>query len=100
MPTIVIWAQIVDREAKKVKLDDCADIADLKEELLGKEARKYQVYHNGQQLKSSTIVPSDTICENPVLLKTSQDNSSADVSTENVAPTVNDNVSNVQSIRT
>ncbi|CAF1378168.1 unnamed protein product, partial [Didymodactylos carnosus] len=99
MPKIVIWAQIADHEAEKVKLDDSADIADLKEELLGKEARKYQVYYNGQQLKPSTIVPSGTTCENPVLLKISQDNSCAVVSTENLAPTVNNNVSNVESIR-
>ncbi|CAF3904134.1 unnamed protein product, partial [Rotaria sp. Silwood1] len=67
---IKIWSQIDGNDPEKVKLHASADIDDLKEKLLGQDAKRfYRAYYKGTSLGSGEKVPLDTASHQPVVLE-------------------------------
>ncbi|CAF1361668.1 unnamed protein product [Rotaria sordida] len=67
---IKVWAKITGNEPEKVQIQADADIDDLKNELFdGNKVKKRQYYgmFNNKRLSSSTRIPHNTTCEQPIL---------------------------------
>ncbi|CAF1558077.1 unnamed protein product [Adineta steineri] len=67
---IKVWTKIIDNEPEKVQIQADADIDDLKNELFDGDKEKKRQYYgifNNERLSSSTRVPQNTTCEQPIL---------------------------------
>ncbi|CAF1140763.1 unnamed protein product [Adineta ricciae] len=67
---IEVWAKVTGNEPEKVHINANADIDDLKSELFDRNKEKKRQHYgvfNNQRLSSSTRIPHDTCCAQPIL---------------------------------
>ncbi|CAF1076219.1 unnamed protein product, partial [Rotaria sordida] len=66
---VTVWVMVEGNEPEKANLNVTADIADLKEDRLGKAGREYRAYFKRKMQSSDTPVPTKTTCIEPLILK-------------------------------